>query len=100
MKVNKGDSFTIPDALRPVTSYAIDSAHSADMMMIYVPSAKTLWVSDIYSAMVPPPAPSQNFFGQQLHGSIVSAGIDVQTLLTGHGNGANTFAQFTTTVGL
>lgn len=98
--VDKGGSFTIPDAVRPVTAYSFDSAHAADMLMIHAPSAKIVWVSDIYSAVVPPPAPAANFLAQQLHTAIVQKALDVDTLITGHGNGANTFAQFQTTIGL
>lgn len=101
ISVGKGESFTIADALRPVTSYSFDSVHAADMMMVYVPSAKTVWATDIFSAVVPVPDASQNFLAQQLHTAITQTWqLDVQTLITGHGNGANTFAEFQTVIGL
>jgi len=98
--IAKGQSFTIADALRPVSAHAFDSVHAADMLMVYVPAAKLVWATDIYSAFVPPPAPSQNFLAQQLHTAIVQSALDVQIVATGHGNGTNTFAQFQTVIGL
>lgn len=98
--IDQGQSFTIADALRPVTAYSIESGHSADMLMVYVPSGKVLWATDIYSAMSPLPPPSQSFFGQQLYAAVLAAGLDVQTVVTGHGNAANTLAELKTTVGL
>ena len=72
-------TFVIPDAARPVRVVAIESTHAADMVVAYVPSTKTVFVSDIYSPGLPP-----NPAGiAELKTGI--AGLDVTTIAGGHG---------------
>lgn len=98
--VQSDGSFTIADPLRPVTAYSFNSYHADGMMMIHVPNEKVVWLTDVYSAYVPVPPPSMNAFAIQAHDAIVNKNLAVDTVITGHGNGANTFAEFTTAIGL
>ncbi len=79
--VAPGATFVIPDATRPVRVVAIASTHAADMVVAYVPSAKALFVSDIYSPGLPP-----NPYGAaELKAAIAAANLDVATIAGGHG---------------
>jgi len=98
--VNNGAAFTIADALRPVTAQSFTSYHSDGMIMVHVPNEKIIWLTDVYSAYVPPPPPTMNAFAIQAHDAIVAKGLTVDTVITGHGTGANTFAEFKTAIGL
>jgi len=98
--VDNGATYTIADALRPVTAQSFASFHADGMIMVHVPNEKVVWLTDVYSAYVPPPPPSMNALAIQAHDAIVAKGWTVDTIVTGHGNGPNTFAQFTTTIGL
>ena len=77
--VPAGGSLTIADATRPVRVVAIASTHSADMVVAYVPSTKTVFVSDIYS----PGLPANPFGARELKAGI--ANLDVTNIAGGHG---------------
>ncbi|HEU0031684.1 MAG TPA: MBL fold metallo-hydrolase [Kofleriaceae bacterium] len=79
--VPAGGTLTLPDAAHPVQVVAVETTHAADMVIAYVPSAKTVFVSDIYSPGFPP-----NPFGaREVLGAIQSRGLAVDTLAGGHG---------------
>lgn len=73
-------SFTLPDAVNPVTVYAMDTAHASDMVIAYV--GGTVFVSDIYSPGLPP-------FGRlgllELRSAIDRIGAPVARFAGGHG---------------
>lgn len=71
----------LPDAVRPVHVVAIASSHAADLVVAYVPAAKLVFVSDIYS----PFFPANPFGARELRDGIVSKNLDVQTIAGGHG---------------
>jgi glyoxylase-like metal-dependent hydrolase (beta-lactamase superfamily II) len=99
--VNNGNAYTIDDALRPVTAQTFSSFHSDGMIMVHVPNEKIVWLTDVYSAFPNPQAPMMpNTFAIQAHDAIVAKGLQVDTLITGHGFGPNTFAEFKTAIGL
>lgn len=99
--LDNNSSFTILDALHPVAAYSFASGHADGSIMVYTPNEKIIWLTDVYSAMVPPPAPAMNPLAQQAHTAITTMyNLSVDTVITGHGNGPNTFAEFTTTIGL
>lgn len=99
--VDNGNAYTIPDALRPVTAQTFASYHSDGMIMVYVPNEKIVWLTDVYSAFPNPQAPMMpNAFAIQAHDAMVAKGLQVDMLITGHGFGPNTFAEFKTAIGL
>ena len=79
--VAPGGNLVIPDGARPVHVVAIDSTHAADMVVAYVPSTKTVFVSDIYS----PGLPANPFGARELRDGIAAANLDVTTIAGGHG---------------
>lgn len=96
-----GGSFTIPDALRPVTAYAITSSHAEDMLMAYAPSQQVAYVTDIYNPSSPPFVPPPFLtYGLELHAAIVGLGLPVAKIAGGHGGAPNTFAEFKAALGL
>lgn len=79
--VAPGATHVIPDATRPVHVVAFASTHAADMVLAYVPSAKAIFVSDIYSPGFPP-----NPFGaREVRDALVANNLDVTTIAGGHG---------------
>ena len=75
-------SYTIADANLSVEIFPVPNDHSADMVMIHVPAAGVVFVSDIYS---PNPAAPAGPGGQAVQAAIEAAGIDVSIIAGGHG---------------
>jgi hypothetical protein len=79
-------SYTIDDPALPVVAQAIQSTHAKDMLLIHVPDAEVVFVSDIYS----PGNPPNPFGAAEVYAGIVDNNLSVTTLAGGHG-GVGTF---------
>jgi glyoxylase-like metal-dependent hydrolase (beta-lactamase superfamily II) len=103
MVVDPNGMLSIPDAARPMTVYAIDSSHAADMLLPYLPAQQIIWVTDIYNAANPPGLPPPFVPNAiQLHDEITQdLQIPVSTVMTGHGGPApNTWNELKSAIGL
>ncbi|MFQ5854354.1 MAG: MBL fold metallo-hydrolase [Anaerolineae bacterium] len=76
-------SYTIPDETQPVAVYPIKNTHAEDMVIIHVPNAGVVFVSDLYSPN--PNATSAGAGGQLLHDYITTNGLAVSIIAGGHG---------------
>lgn len=75
-------SYSIADANLSVEVHPLPNDHAADMVMIYVPAAGVVFVSDVYNPIPgAPPGPG----GQAVRTAIEAAGIDVSSIAGGHG---------------
>jgi glyoxylase-like metal-dependent hydrolase (beta-lactamase superfamily II) len=83
--VRAGGTLVIADQVRPVHVVAVDSIHAADLVVAYVPAAKAVFVSDIYS----PGLPGSPLLARELRDTIVQRGLDVTTIAGGHGGVGN-----------
>jgi glyoxylase-like metal-dependent hydrolase (beta-lactamase superfamily II) len=88
--VPSGSSFTIPDALRPVTVYDVKSTHADDVVVIVAEGI--LFVSDLFS---PGPTATAGVGGKELNDGIIKSGITVKTIAGGHG-ATSTIEEFNT----
>lgn len=100
--VDPGFMFAISDAQRPVNVHTISSNHAADMLLPFLPNQKIAWVTDLVNAgdplVLPPPFVPNAL---QLFGEITNLGLDVQTLITGHGGPApSSWSDFNAALGL
>jgi glyoxylase-like metal-dependent hydrolase (beta-lactamase superfamily II) len=101
IEVPADGSYTIADPLRPVTAYPVENIHAADMLMIYTPDSKALWVTDLINVSNPPQPALFLPAALQLYDSITKTHkLDVALLFTGHGAGSNTFDQFKQVIGV
>jgi glyoxylase-like metal-dependent hydrolase (beta-lactamase superfamily II) len=71
----------IRDAVRPVGAYSVNTKHSADMVIAYLPNEQIVFVSDIFN----PNFPSHPAGGVELHDAILAHGLTVATIAGGHG---------------
>jgi glyoxylase-like metal-dependent hydrolase (beta-lactamase superfamily II) len=79
--VRATSELTIPDAARPVRVVPVASTHAVDMVMAYVPSASTVFVSDIYS----PGLPGSPAGAREVLAAITARNLSVTTVAGGHG---------------
>ena len=63
--------------------YPIKNTHAEDMVIIHVPNAGVVFISDLYSPN--PAAQSAGAGGQLLHDNITANGLDVSIIAGGHG---------------
>jgi glyoxylase-like metal-dependent hydrolase (beta-lactamase superfamily II) len=81
-------SLTLADAERPVIVYPLESAHAADLNMVYLPSLRAVFIADIYSPGQPPdPSAAAELY----RGITQTYRLQVDTLIGSHG-GTGTFA--------
>jgi glyoxylase-like metal-dependent hydrolase (beta-lactamase superfamily II) len=85
----------IADAQRPVQAFAITSTHAADMLVIYLPQQKVLFVSDLFSPGFPPNPPA----AREVLDAISARGVAVTTIAGGHGIATATFAELQAAAG-
>lgn len=86
----------VPGFARPVAVYAVPNGHAFDMLMVHVPDARLLFDSDLYS----PGRQAQNpQWARELHDAIAYYGLDVATLVGGHGHGTEPMAALKRFVG-
>jgi glyoxylase-like metal-dependent hydrolase (beta-lactamase superfamily II) len=79
LTVPAAGQITLADATRPVRVIALDSTHSADMVVAYVPNQRVLFVSDIFS----PGFPANPFGAREVLAAVQPLAIDM--IAGGHG---------------
>ncbi|RMD87080.1 MAG: MBL fold metallo-hydrolase [Alphaproteobacteria bacterium] len=86
----------VPGFARPVAVYAVPNGHAFDMLIVHVPDARLLFDSDLYS----PGRQAQNpQWARELYDAITYYGLDVATLVGGHGHGTEPIAALAKLVG-
>ena len=83
IEVVDGEKKVLTDGDRAVEVYPIQNAHAEGMVAAYVPHAKLLFVSDLFSPGAPRQPP---VLPRELLESITAAGIKVEHIVGGHGN--------------
>ena len=86
---------TLADATRPVQAFAITSNHAADMLVIYLPQQKILFVSDLFSPGLPPNPPA----AREVLDAVTGRSLAVTTIAGGHGFGIGTLADLQAAAG-
>ncbi|MCW5573303.1 MAG: MBL fold metallo-hydrolase [Steroidobacteraceae bacterium] len=88
------DKISLSDGKRSIDVFAMRNVHHYhDMVMVYLPTEKMIWVTDVYRPSNPANAPLQDF---QVKGAaefvenLERVGIDVAKVVTGHGNRVGT----------
>lgn len=81
-------SFT--DGNRTVEAYPVQNGHAEGMLATYVPHAKLLFVSDLFSPGAPRQPPG---WPRELLESLTAAGITVEHIVGGHGNKVATLTE-------
>lgn len=88
------DKVTLSDGNRSIDVFAMRNAHHNDnMVMVYLPTEKVIWVTDIYWPSNPANAPLRDFQVQgaaEFVDNLERVGIDVAKVVTGHGNRVGT----------
>ena len=85
-----GEKKILSDGERTVEVYPVKNAHAEGMLVAYVPHAKLLFVSDLFSPGAPRQPPG--WPGELLEG-ITAAGIKVEHIVGGHGSKVGTWAE-------
>jgi glyoxylase-like metal-dependent hydrolase (beta-lactamase superfamily II) len=85
-----GEKKVLTDGDRTVEVYPIPNAHAEGMLVAYVPHAKLLFVSDLFSPGAPRQPPG---LPHELLESITAAGVNVEHIAGGHGNKVGTIAE-------
>lgn len=71
------------DGKRIVEIYPVENSHAEDMLMVFLPQEKLLYVTDLFS----PGAPRQvQTWSHELLTAIQRSGLDVEHLVGGHGS--------------
>ncbi|HEX2572881.1 MAG TPA: MBL fold metallo-hydrolase [Polyangia bacterium] len=92
----------LTDGARTVTLYNIQQGHADGMLIVHVPDAKLLFVTDLYTpGLLGPnptgPAPGEfGGFARDLVGALATLGLDqnqVQVIVGGHGGPNGTLAE-------
>jgi len=86
----ESDKKVLTDGEQAVEVYPIPNAHAEGMLAAYVPHAKLLFVSDLFSPGAPRQPPE---WPKELLDSITAAGIAVERIAGGHGNKVATIAE-------
>lgn len=81
------DKFVLDDGNQKVEIYAIASPHSDDMLIVYLPKEKIVYVSDIFSINFPPGGqlPPRFNFVPALDRELKRLALAVQTFAPSHG---------------
>jgi glyoxylase-like metal-dependent hydrolase (beta-lactamase superfamily II) len=90
IEVVDGEKKVLIDGDRAVEVYPIQNAHAEGMVAAYVPHAKLLFVSDLFSPGAPRQPP---VLPRELLESVTTAGIKVEHIVGGHGNKVATLAE-------
>jgi len=79
----------LDDGERRVEAHRIQSFHSDDMLIVYLPREKLLFVADLFNpGLFPPGQPAPYVWGVvagQLHDEVRRLGLDVERIAGGHG---------------
>lgn len=81
LTVPAGGELTLGDATRPVRVLAIDTTHAADMVAVYTPNQRVLFVTDIFSPGLPPNPPA----AREVRDAVVAKGLAIDAIAGGHG---------------
>ncbi len=73
----------LSDGARTVQIVEVPNNHAAGMVITYVPDAQVVFVSDLYSP--PNPVNADNANARAFYDAVVAAGLDVETVVGGHG---------------
>jgi glyoxylase-like metal-dependent hydrolase (beta-lactamase superfamily II) len=89
-------SHTLADPARPIQLYRIANTHAEDMLIVYLPQQKLLFVADLFG---PDPATKgmelpgdYKQWAAELYTAVTRLGLDVQTVVGAHGEGTATLA--------
>ena len=85
-----GEKKVLTDGERTVEVYPIQNGHAEGTVVAYIPHAKLLFVSDLFSPGAPRQPP---VFPRELLEGITVAGIKVEHIVGGHGNKVGTLAE-------
>jgi len=80
-------STTLTDALHNVQVHRIQNAHADDLVIVYLPKEKLLFVADLYTSPAAEPAPGSPVspLTKALYDEVVRLDLDVTTVATAHG---------------
>ena len=73
----------LTDGSRTVQIVEVPNNHAAGMVVVYLPEERVVFVSDLYSP--PNPVEADNANARAFHDAVVAAGLDVETVVGGHG---------------
>jgi glyoxylase-like metal-dependent hydrolase (beta-lactamase superfamily II) len=90
LTVPAGGNILLADTTNPVRAYSLETAHAADALLFYVPSAKLAFQSDMYNPSIPnTPGSQPSAIGngaKELHKAITQThALQVDTVAGGHG---------------
>jgi|GEM_PF-833072 len=95
---------TIEGATVTIELYTIPNSHSEGMLAVYLPELQLVFQSDLYSPKLFPPnvmlPEPQLTWSTEFHTALLDLGLEVQTIIGGHGLGVGSLAELVDHIGL